>query len=72
LLYHPLGTQPAEGPGSEGFDIDGNLEIRADTVSVFDGPLPEVVVTTSEEDESKRVASWIEEGRRAWCLTRSP
>jgi mRNA-degrading endonuclease RelE of RelBE toxin-antitoxin system len=59
---HQIRKQADRLLGPEVADIDGNLEIRGDTISVFNGPLPEVIVTASEEEESKRVASWIKEG----------
>jgi superfamily I DNA/RNA helicase/mRNA-degrading endonuclease RelE of RelBE toxin-antitoxin system len=40
-------------------DADGNTEGRVGTVSVFNGPVPEVVVSDSREQESARVASWL-------------
>lgn len=59
---HQIRKQADRLLGPEVADIDGNLEVRADTISVFNGPAPEVAITASEEAESKRVASWIEEG----------
>lgn len=40
-------------------DVDGNEESRTGTVSVFNGPAPEIHVLDSAEDEAKRVAEWI-------------
>ena len=59
---HQIRKQADRLLGPDVADIDGNLEIRGDTISVFNGPLPEVIVTASEEEESKRVASWIKGG----------
>jgi mRNA-degrading endonuclease RelE of RelBE toxin-antitoxin system len=59
---HQIRKQADRLLGPEVADIDGNLECRGDTISVFNGPLPEVVVTASEEEECKRVATWIQEG----------
>ncbi|MCB1204412.1 MAG: UvrD-helicase domain-containing protein [Verrucomicrobiae bacterium] len=59
---HQIRQQADRLLGPEVADIDGNIEVRSDTISVFDGPAPEVTITNSEEEESKRVASWIQEG----------
>ena len=41
-------------------DVDGNQETRADTVSVFNGPPPTVVVLGNMEAEEAEVAKWLE------------
>ncbi len=40
-------------------DQDGIVETRSGTVSVFDGPAPEVALFTSETEESTAVAAWL-------------
>ncbi len=40
-------------------DVDGNAEDRRGTVSVFNGPAPEIVVPGGEEEEQEAVAAWI-------------
>ncbi len=40
-------------------DVDGNSEDRANTVSVFNGPSPEVITCKNEEAEVAAVAAWI-------------
>lgn len=40
-------------------DVDGNTESRRGTVSVFNGPAPEIRTFAAQEDETKAVASWI-------------
>lgn len=42
-------------------DVDGNTERRDDTVSVFNGPPPTIVVADSAEDECERVSEWLAE-----------
>jgi superfamily I DNA/RNA helicase len=42
-------------------DVDGNIENRSGTISVFNGPRPTIEVTDSIEDEIKLVAAWIGE-----------
>ena len=40
-------------------DVDGNEEGRRGTVSVFNGPAPEVCLLDSEQDETAIIAAWI-------------
>ena len=40
-------------------DVDGNLEERKGTVSVFNGPQPAVQVLEDEEAESSAVSEWL-------------
>lgn len=49
-------------------DVDGNVEDRSATVSVFNGPLPEVRVFGSEAAESKAVGDWLSEHARTGVL----
>jgi len=49
-------------------DADGNIEDRSDTVSVFNGPLPKILVVTNEEDEAKAVAEWLGDRSKAGVL----
>jgi superfamily I DNA/RNA helicase len=50
-------------------DADGNVEDRKGTVSVFNGPIPEVQTAQNEAGEQALVASWLKarcnEGMRA-------
>ena len=45
--------------GPEIADVDGNTEVRAGTISVFNGAEPAIVVTSSVEDEMGTVAAWL-------------
>jgi superfamily I DNA/RNA helicase len=45
--------------GPEVADGDGNAEKRNDTVSVFNGPPPEIRTFKTDEDESKAVGQWL-------------
>ena len=45
--------------GAQIADVDGNTEQRGGTISVFDGPLPEVLVAASADAERRRVADWL-------------
>ncbi|KRE09489.1 DNA helicase [Bosea sp. Root381] len=40
-------------------DVDGNTEGRRGTVSMFDGPPPDVVISGDREDEARVVSAWI-------------
>lgn len=40
-------------------DVDGNTEGRRGTVSMFDGQPPDVVISSSTEDEAGVVSAWI-------------
>lgn len=41
-------------------DVDGNQDQRRGTVSVFNGPEPEILECKSVEDEKKSVAHWLQ------------
>lgn len=43
-------------------DVDGNVEDRSDTVSVFNGPLPGIRILKTGEEESAVVGRWLAEG----------
>lgn len=45
--------------GPEVSDVDGNLEERKGTVSVFNGPPPAVNVCGNPEEESQAVGEWL-------------
>lgn len=40
-------------------DVDGNVEERSDTVSVFNGPAPVIKSLKTEAEEAKVVSEWI-------------
>lgn len=42
-------------------DVDGNIEERNGTISVFNGPLPRIEVLSSQEEELKAVYSWLKQ-----------
>ncbi len=42
-------------------DVDGNTEERLNTISVFNGPSPSIMVLDSPEDETETVSSWLTE-----------
>ena len=45
-------------------DVDGNAERRGATVSVFNGPAPEVRTFDSPEDETEALADWLRARQR--------
>jgi superfamily I DNA/RNA helicase/mRNA-degrading endonuclease RelE of RelBE toxin-antitoxin system len=46
-------------------DVDQNLEIRSDTISVFDGVRPDIIIAQSETEESSAVAERLQSYHRA-------
>ena len=54
--------------GPEVTDVDGNNEVRSDTVSVFNGPPPTIRVLKSESEEVKTVGDWLSEQAKAGVL----
>ena len=44
-------------------DVDGNADERDRTVSVFNGPPPEVLLFDTKQDETAAVSNWIERAR---------
>jgi superfamily I DNA/RNA helicase len=40
-------------------DVDGNAEDRSETVSVFNGPLPQIRVLRTQEEEIESVSRWM-------------
>jgi len=42
-------------------DPDGTAETRDDTVSVFNGPQPDITICRSQKEETDRVSHWIRE-----------
>jgi superfamily I DNA/RNA helicase len=58
---HQIRMQADQLLGVEVGDVDGNVEVRKGTVSVFNGPAPRVTVFGSEEAEVTAVANWIKD-----------
>jgi len=56
---HQIRQQADRLLGPEITDVDGNIENRSDTISVFNGPSPEIRVFASEEGEIQAVAEWL-------------
>jgi superfamily I DNA/RNA helicase len=49
-------------------DVDGNREVRSDTISVFNGPPPAIWVLANEKEEISLVATWLQEQSNAGVL----
>jgi mRNA-degrading endonuclease RelE of RelBE toxin-antitoxin system len=56
---HQIRRQSDRLLGPEVSDVDGNVEDRSKTVSVFNGPQPEIRTFKSEEAENKFVGTWV-------------
>ena len=56
---HQIRTQADRLLDPEISDVDGNLEERKGTVSVFNGPQPAIQVPEDEETESSAVSDWL-------------
>ena len=64
---HQIRVQADRLLGSEVSDADGNREVRYHTVSVFNGPVPEIRVLSSQEEEVEDVGQWLSEREKDWC-----
>ena len=58
---HQIRLQADRLLGPDVTDVDGNTDDRSDTVSVFNGPAPEILVLASEEEEIRTVADRLGE-----------
>jgi len=58
---HQIREQADRLLGPSVTDADGNSDKRDDTVSVFNGPPPSVVVAKTEADEIEAVAKWLKD-----------
>jgi len=58
---HQIRTQADRLLGHVVTDIDGNVEDRRGTVSVFNGPPPTIISLSNEAEEAKAVAGWVQE-----------
>jgi superfamily I DNA/RNA helicase len=58
---HQIRTQSDRLLAAELSDLDGNLQDRSGTVSVFNGPVPIVKLFKNEQEEIDGVSEWISE-----------
>lgn len=62
---HQIRMQADRLLGPQVADVDGNVDDRRDTVSIFNGPPPVIQVHNNEKEESKAVSIWISEHVKA-------
>lgn len=60
-MSHQIRTRADRLLGPVVTDVDGNVEDRSDTVSVFNGPPPSVQTLGSAGEEIESVAAWMKE-----------
>ncbi len=65
---HQIRMQADRLLGPVAIDFDGNIEDRSHTISVFNGPPPEIRVLPGEDEEIEAVANWITERTGAGVL----
>ena len=65
---HQIRSQADRLLGPAVTDVDGNTEDRSDTVSVFNGPPPQIQVLNDAEDESAFIGRWLSECANAGIL----
>jgi superfamily I DNA/RNA helicase len=56
---HQIRMQTDRLLGPEVADVDGNIESRRGTISVFNGPVPVVRTFSTQQEENEAVAAWI-------------
>lgn len=65
---HQIRKQADQLLGPEIADVDGNIEDRSKTVSVFNGPPPIIRVLHDTNEERKTVSEWLFEQTKAGIL----
>ena len=65
---HQIRQQADRLLGDQTVDVDGNMENRSDTVSVFNGPPPVIRVLKNEIEEINAVGAWLAEQCSAGSL----
>lgn len=61
---HQIRMQTDRLLGPELLDVDGNAEDRRGTVSVFNGPIPEIRTFDTQQAETAAVAAWLSDRGR--------
>jgi superfamily I DNA/RNA helicase len=56
---HQIRMQADRLLGPEVSDVDGNVETRKGTISLFNGPPPMIMVLNSAEEEGRTVGGWL-------------
>ncbi len=65
---HQIRMQADKLLGPEVSDVDGNTEGRCSTISVFNGPTPDIQILDSVEEECKTVSEWLLDRSREGLL----
>jgi hypothetical protein len=65
---HQIRMQADRLLGPEVTDVDGNIENRRDTISVFNGPPPTIQSFKTEAKECNAVSAWLKQHARAGVL----
>jgi hypothetical protein len=65
---HQIRAQSDRLLGPAVSDVDGNVEDRSKTVSVFNGPPPTIATFKSESAETKAVGKWMAEQAKAGVM----
>lgn len=65
---HQIRAQADRLLGPQVTDVDGNVEDRSDTISVFNGPPPDIRNFKTEAEENKAVGKWLSEQAKAGVL----
>ena len=58
---HQIRMQADRLLGPELSDVDSNTEERGGTISIFNGPKPDILVLDSPDDEIKTVGKWLQD-----------
>ncbi|MGE4182760.1 MAG: UvrD-helicase domain-containing protein [Limisphaerales bacterium] len=61
---HQIRQQADRLLGTEVTDVDGNRDVRGDTISLFNGPPPVVRIVSSVEEETVLVQEWLAQQRK--------
>lgn len=56
---HQIRTQADRLLGPRMADVDGNIEERGGTISLFNGPAPTITVVDNPDQEAQTVADWL-------------
>jgi superfamily I DNA/RNA helicase/mRNA-degrading endonuclease RelE of RelBE toxin-antitoxin system len=58
-ISHQIRMQADRLLAPELSDVDGNTENRSDTISVFNGPKPDIMILNTPEEEIRTVSKWL-------------
>jgi mRNA-degrading endonuclease RelE of RelBE toxin-antitoxin system len=56
---HQIRSRADQLLGPEVTDVDGNMEDRSHTISAFNGPDPQILDCSNEDEEAQQVADWL-------------